>query len=75
MARAARELQAQAAQKAETKATSAPPSVTPTDPFVTSSTSASPRVGDALLALGGSGGPIDPTIRLLAQAEVAYAED
>lgn len=75
MARAAREMQAQAAQKAETKAADAPSSQTPADPFVTGSRPASPRVGDALLSIGGSVGPIDPTIRLLAQAEVAYSED
>jgi len=69
-------MQAQAAQKTETKAADAPWQHLPAnDPFKLASGVASPQVGDALIALTASVGPIDPTIQLLAQAEVAYSQD
>lgn len=66
-------MQAQAAHKAETTKPDALQLAS--DPLLPPSRVTSARVGDALVTLGGDSGPIDPTIRLLAQAVVAYSED
>lgn len=69
-------MQAQVSQKTETQAAVAPWQQLPAnDPFKLSSRVASPQVGAALIALSATVGPIDPTIRLLGQAEVAYSQD
>lgn len=72
MARVAREMQAQAAQRA---LLSPPKASNWTEAPAPAPGTLSPRVGDALLTLGGAGGPIDPMIRQLAQAVVAYGQD
>ena len=66
-------MQAEAAHRAEVGKANALPGQASSDPFQPSTRATSSRVGDALLTMGS--GPIDPTFRLLAQAEVAYSDD